>query len=40
VLCTLRSVEHGRELLETGVDIFEADDVRLSRDALRQLGRR
>jgi len=40
VLCTLLSVEHGRELLDIGVDFFEADDVRLSRDALRQLGRR
>ena len=40
VLCTLLSVEHGRELLDMGVDFFEADDVRLSRDTLRQLGRR
>ena len=40
VLCTLLSVEHGRELLEMGVDFFEADDVRLSRDTLRQMGRR
>jgi hypothetical protein len=40
VLCTLRSVEHGRELLDMGVDFFEVDDVRLSRDTLRHLGRR
>jgi glycerophosphoryl diester phosphodiesterase len=39
VLCTLRSVEHGNELLDMGVDFFEADDVRLSRDTLRRLGR-
>ena len=39
VLCTLLSVEHGHELLDMGVDFFEADDVRLSRDTLRRLGR-
>jgi glycerophosphoryl diester phosphodiesterase len=39
VLTTLRSMEHGRELLDMGVDFFESDDVRLARDTLRQLGR-
>lgn len=39
VLTTLLSVEHGRELLDMGVDFFESDDVQLARDTLRRLGR-
>jgi hypothetical protein len=39
VLTTLLSIEHGRELLDMGVDFFESDDVQLARDALRDLGR-
>ena len=39
VLTTLQSVEHGRELLDMGVDFFESNDVQLVRDTLRHLGR-
>jgi glycerophosphoryl diester phosphodiesterase len=39
VLTTVRSVAHGRELYEMGVDFFEADDVGLAVAALRACGR-
>jgi glycerophosphoryl diester phosphodiesterase len=39
VLTTLLSAEHGGELLEMGVDIFESSDVQLVRQTLRRLGR-
>lgn len=39
VLTTLLSVEHGHELLDAGVDFFEADDVDLVNRTLRHLGR-
>jgi hypothetical protein len=40
VLTTLLSVEHGRELLDMGIDFFEANDVQMAVDTLKQLGRR
>ena len=40
VLTTLLSVEHGRELLGMGIDFFEANDVQMAVDTLKQLGRR
>ncbi len=38
-LTTLLSLEHGRELLDMGIDFFESDDVQLVRDTLKALGR-
>ena len=40
VLTTLLSVEHGRELLDMGVDFFESDDVALVRKTLDHLSRK
>ena len=40
VLTTLLSVEHGRELLDIGVDFFESDDLTLVRKTLDYLSRR
>jgi glycerophosphoryl diester phosphodiesterase len=40
VLTTLLSVEHGRELLDMGIDFFEANDVQMAVDSLKVLGRR
>jgi len=39
VLTTLLSVDHGRELLDIGVDFFESDDVTLVRKTLDYLSR-
>ena len=38
VLTTVKSTEHGRDLLEMGVDFFESDDVGLACRTLRQLS--
>jgi glycerophosphoryl diester phosphodiesterase len=40
VLTTVLSVEHGRELMDMGIDFFEANDVAMAVEALRALGRR
>ena len=40
VLTTLKSTDHGEELFEMGVDVFESDDVALAREAIRRLGSR
>jgi glycerophosphoryl diester phosphodiesterase len=39
VLTTLLSKEHGRELLDMGVDFFESDNAQLAHDTLVHLGR-
>jgi glycerophosphoryl diester phosphodiesterase len=39
VLTTVKSAEHGRDLLKMGVDVFESADVDLACQTLSQLGR-
>jgi hypothetical protein len=38
VLTSVKSLDHGRELLEMGVDVFESDDVDSACQTLRHLG--
>ena len=40
VLTTVLSIEHGRDLLDMGVDFFEANDVDMAVAALKAVGRR
>ena len=40
VLTTLKSPEHGEELFETGVDVFESDDVALVCETIHRLRSR